>query len=167
MRLSPKYTLTMLLLALPSLAAPPAILNDLSSDAAQVVQSANLLAVHRLDSMTTWTWQAAELTEVKSAVNRMAQTMEKSASAPDAATREAIDRVQPLLKQVSLDTTAAIESLDQTLPIAANTRLREALVKLDADAHLMARTISDSNRIEKLRAASARIQAELAAYNQR
>ncbi len=157
----------MLLLALPSMAATPAILSALSSDAAQVERAASLLAVHRLDALTTWTWQAAELTEVKTAVNHMAQTLDRSAAGEDASTREAIDRTLPLLRQVSVDTTTAIESLDQTLPIAANTRLREALIKLDADAHLLARTISDSNRIEKLRAASARIQAELAAYNQR
>ena len=159
--------MTMLLLALPSMAATPAILSDLSSDAAQVERAANLLAVHRLDALTTWTWQAAELTEVRTAVNRMAQTLDRSAAGEDAVTRAASDRALPLLRQVSIDTTTAIGSLDQTLPIAANTRLREALTKLDADAHLLARTISDSNRIEKLRAASARIQAELAAYNQR
>jgi len=155
------FATILLAITVPVPAATPAFWNDLSPDAQIVERVAGYLAPHRLDSTLSWVQVSYELDSAKDAVNRMAATMDRYASSSAPEEREAVERTLPLLKQVSMDTTMALESLDQLRPLPVNARLREALVKLDASAHQLARTVSDSNKLEKLRATAARLQGEL------
>ena len=165
-RLTLAYATTLLAAAVPVSAASPALWEQLNPDAQIVLRAASQLATHRLDSTVSWESVSADLSDAKDAVNRMGTNLERYASSGDAAAKEAIERALPLLKQVSLDTTAALESIDTHHPLTLNPRLREALVKLDASAHQLARTVSESSRLEKLRAETARLQSDLNARSQ-
>lgn len=143
-------------------AGTPVVLDELAADAGSVERITGHLVAIQLSSLSTDS-QAMYLAEVKASVNRMAATLKRYAASPDASENEAASLAIPLLREVAAGTTTALESIDASLPLPLNTRLREALAKLDADARELTRTISEQSRLSKLRAETARLESNIRA----
>jgi hypothetical protein len=152
----------MLGLATSAWAGTPVVFDKLAADAVALETTAGYMVTNQMSTMSA-DWQAMNLYEVKTSVNRMATTLQRYATSADASEQDAANLALPLLKQVSADTTAALESISRSLPLPVNARLREALVKLDADSRELNRTISEQSRLTKLRAETARLESDIRA----
>jgi hypothetical protein len=141
-------------------AGTPVVLDDLANDAVTVETTSAYLVANQLSTLSADS-QAMSLYEVKTAVNRMAATLKNYAASTDASEKDAVALALPLLKQVAADTTEALESVQRSLPLPLNARLREALVKLDTDARELTRTISEQSKLVKLRAETARLEGDI------
>jgi len=140
------------------------LLSQARTQAAQLKDDAAKMDILAQSNMS-WESQAPKINAIRDDVNRVQKTMAKLNDASGAASpwqKTAIDRINPLLKEMADNTTSIIEHLNREQGARLNTKEHKDYVKANAElAEEMSTMITDFVNYGKTRAKFEKLTQEL------